>query len=143
MAKKPSPPDFSAVLRSHGLRRTGARVSVLRFMHANARPVTHGEVAKALEPDGLDYATVYRNLIDLAEVGILARTDLGDHLWRFEIKTGDHDTLAHPHFVCEGCGGVTCLPENTVKVAASRKTPRAMSHGKVAIQLKGLCDDCS
>lgn len=136
-------PDLDVVLRGHGLRRTMARVSVLRFMHANSRPLTHGEVARALEPDGLDYATVYRNLIDLAEVGILARTDLGDHLWRFELKKDDDDALEHPHFICTDCGVVTCLPDGAVKVVPTRKAPRAVNKGNVVVQLKGVCDDCA
>lgn len=129
--------DLDDVLRSHGLRRTTARVRVLAFLHANPRPLSHGEVAKALEAEKLDYATVYRNLVDLAEAGIVVRTDLGDHVWRFELSTS-----VHPHFVCTDCGRVTCLPDGAVKLVPGRKTPRAMGRGKVTVQLKGLCDDC-
>lgn len=136
------------LLRDHGLRRTAARVRVLGFLHANPRPISHGEVAKALAPEGFDYATVYRNLTDLAEAGILSRADLGDHVWRFELKsktskTTDHAT-EHPHFVCTDCGSVMCLPDAVVKVTPKgKKPPRAVTQRQVSVQLKGVCDDCA
>jgi Fur family transcriptional regulator, ferric uptake regulator len=135
-------PELDTALRSHGLRRTAARIRVLGFMHANPRPLSHGEVVAALEADGLDYATVYRNLMDLAEVGILVRADLGDHVWRFELNKGKDEEAEHPHFVCTDCGSVACLPEGAVKVVPTRKAPRSVNKGKVVVQLKGLCDDC-
>jgi Fur family ferric uptake transcriptional regulator len=136
--------DLDETLRSHGLRRTEARSRVLRFVHANPRPLTHGDVAKALEPEGYDYATVYRNLVDLAEAGILTRTDLGDHVWRFELRAETkNDAADHPHFICTDCGTVTCLPEGTVKLARLAKAPRAITRRQVTVQLKGLCDRCA
>ena len=124
--------DLDEVLRSHGLRRTAARLRVLRWFQANPRPITHGELVRALEPEGFDYATVYRNLVDLAEAGILARIDLGDHVWRFEQKT------EHPHFICTDCGTVTCLPKGSVKL-----TLKKLARRPVTVQLKGVCDECA
>lgn len=137
--------DVDAELRSHGLRRTAARARVLSFIVANPRPLSHGEVAKALEREGLDYATVYRNLTDLAEAGILVRRDLGDHVWRFERNPSKDDAEAHPHFVCRSCGAVTCLPDGAVKLVAPRasRAPRAVQRGAVTIELRGLCDACA
>lgn len=137
--------DIDAELRSHGLRRTAARARVLSFVLANPRPLSHGEVAKALEAEGFDYATVYRNLTDLAEAGILVRRDLGDHVWRFERTRPKDDAEAHPHFVCRACGAVTCLPGGAVKLVATRppRAPRAVARGEVAIELRGLCDECA
>jgi Fur family ferric uptake transcriptional regulator len=135
---------FDELLRSHGLRRTTARVRVLRFVQASMRPLSHGEVAKALAAESFDYATVYRNLTDLAEVGILVRTDLGDHVWRFELASERADAAAqHPHFICTDCGAVSCLPDGTVKLTPRGKTPRAVTRRQVTVQLRGRCDDCA
>jgi Fur family ferric uptake transcriptional regulator len=112
-------------------------------MHESRRPVSHGEVAEALGPDGLDRATVYRNLMDLVEAGILMRTDLGDHIWRFELRGEEHGASGHPHFICTDCGAVTCLPARAVKLVPTRKAPRALDKGTVAVQVKGVCDACA
>ena len=72
------------------------------------------------------------------------RTDLGDHVWRFELRTqqrmGDGD---HPHFMCTGCGTVACLPGVRVRIRTAPGSPRAVRRRDVDIQLKGRCDRCA
>jgi len=93
---------------------------------------------------GFDRATLYRNLIDLTDAGVVTRTDLGDHVWRFELKRGEGDHNAeHPHFVCTGCGDIACLPEVGVQFTASAKAPRALRSKGVTVQIKGRCDACT
>lgn len=129
-------------LRAAGLRVTAPRVAVLDLLVAVARPVTHAEVVERLVGGGWDRATLYRNLTDLAEAGVLVRTDLGDHLWRYELADGDAaHTSRHPHFVCTSCGDVACLPE-LVPPAAWAAAPVAVRAGAVEIQVRGVCDRC-
>jgi Fur family transcriptional regulator, ferric uptake regulator len=84
--------------------------------------------------------------MDLTEAGVVARTDLGDHVWRFELRTksGSHAS-SHPHFVCTDCGTVACLPGVSVSIRApqSAAAPSAISAHRVQIQLKGVCDSCT
>ena len=133
-----------AELRSCGLRATGARIAVLRVLVTADKPVSHAEVSEHVEGQGLDRATVYRNLMDLAEAGLAQRSDLGDHVWRFS-HVGDPQRKPHedhPHFVCSECGQVECLPAETVAIAKKRGTPKAVQRRQVAIQVRGRCDDC-
>ena len=140
-----------AELRTAGLRATGPRTAVLRSLHGASGPVSHGDVAASLAKEGWDRATVYRNLIDLTEAGILRRTDHGDHTWRFELRTreplhnvaGSHEQDPHPHFMCDSCGDVTCLPDEAVQVVAARGTPKALRKKKYEVQIKGTCDRCA
>jgi Fur family ferric uptake transcriptional regulator len=103
-------------------------------------------VCERLADAGFDRATVYRNLADLTDAGLLRRSDLGDHLWRFELKTeGDHHAHAdevHPHFVCTECGSVACLPDGAVTLQSVKGAPRALRAGQVEIQVRGACNDC-
>jgi Fur family ferric uptake transcriptional regulator len=130
-----------ALLRAAGLRATGARVAVFEHLRKSKRPESHGEVADAVAGRGFDRATVYRNLIDLVEAGFVDRTDLGDHMWRFALRSGDGAHGVHPHFTCTDCGTVECLPEVEVKVTQKGRAPRAVAKA-VEVQLKGRCDDC-
>lgn len=133
-------------LRDAGLRATAPRLAVLQHLEAARGPLSHAEVADHLAVDGLDRATIYRNLIDLTERGLLRRNDLGDHVWRFELaraESADH-RVDHPHFVCSECGAVACLPEETVVVRTTRSTPAALKRRQsVQVQLRGRCDSCS
>ncbi|MBS1150710.1 MAG: fur1, partial [Myxococcaceae bacterium] len=83
-------------------------------------------------------------LVDLTEVGLVERTDLGDHVWRFELKRIRPGTglPGHVHFFCTGCGVVSCLDEVEVKVKPGKGAPRAVTRQKVEVQLRGLCDQC-
>jgi Fur family transcriptional regulator, ferric uptake regulator len=138
--------DFQLLLRSSGLRSTAPRVAVLEYVHAHSGPNSHAELFDALGDRGFDRATIYRILMDLSDVGILSRTDLGDHVWRFELRRGargiEH-TEDHPHFVCVDCGEVSCLPGLSVRLEGATKAPRSVTRNKVAVQLKGLCDNCA
>ncbi len=145
--RAPAEPSADALrrsLRDAGLRATAPRLAVLRNLSAASGPVSHGEVATSLAGEGWDRATVYRNLIALTDAGLLRRTDLGDHTWRFELQRHEPpgEAAVHPHFLCDACGDVVCLPGGAVQVVAARGTPRAIQRRKYEVQIKGRCDDC-
>ena len=138
-----SPAEFRELLRARGLRATGPRVVVLQLLAREQKPLTHAEVADALAASGFDRATLYRNLVDMTDSGLLHRTDYGDHVWRFEL-VGEHAHKddGHAHFICRGCGTVECLPVDAVAIHATRKSPKAMRKSGVQVELRGLCDAC-
>ena len=141
----PTTEQLQDILRDAGLRSTGPRLAVLRQLEGASRPVSHPELAEALAPEGFDRATLYRNLVDLTEAGLVRRGDLGDHVWRFERVRGRQGQHAegHAHFTCTDCGSVECLPEEvTVKLSGAPGLPRAVSRRAVEVQLRGLCDSC-
>ena len=128
-------------LRQANLRSTTSRVAVLQHLATAAKPLSHADVADALVPSGYDKSTLYRCLVELADAGLLARLDAGDHAWRFELRDGEEEHgPEHPHFVCVDCGKVTCLPDTEVKISP----PKASSTvGDVTeIFLKGHCKEC-
>lgn len=129
-----------AAVRNAGLRATPSRIAVLHVLRTAGSPVTHGDVVAKLASQAWDPATIYRNLTDLSDVGLARRTDVGDHVWRYEAITS-HQAAAHPHFVCTECGTVVCLPELDYVVTRA-KTPRAVRLKRVEVQLRGACDAC-
>jgi Fur family ferric uptake transcriptional regulator len=129
-------------IRAAGLRATIGRIATYEALYRASAPLTHADVVERLEALGLDRATVYRNLTDLTEVGLVARSDLGDHAWRFELSHADGGGNDHVHFVCVDCGEVACLPGVGLEVGSSA-VPRAVSEQQVEVQLRGRCDDCS
>jgi Fur family ferric uptake transcriptional regulator len=129
------------LMRDAGLRCTAARTGVMQQLRRAGTPITHAELAEELVPRGFDKATVFRNLIDLTEAGLVVRSELGDHVWRFEIRDrNDPDQGKHPHFVCVDCGSVTCLSDVEFNPATKK---RASKIGRITeILLKGHCKDC-
>jgi Fur family ferric uptake transcriptional regulator len=133
-----------ARMQEFGLRRTPARLAVLGELQCAASPLSHAEIARALEPLDLDRATVYRNLMELSESGLVSRLDLGDHVWRFELReNGRGEAAEHPHFLCTECGEVSCLDGVEISVTRGPRNRRS-SLGKVTeILLKGRCARCT
>jgi len=127
------------------LRSTGPRVAVLRALGSAASPVTHAVLAEQLADEGMDRATIFRNLTDLVAAGLVRRIDAGDHVWRFEVRrTAAHAQSDHPHFTCVDCGSVSCLQDLTVQivpVAGAAAKAKVIRFDEVL--LKGHCENCS
>ncbi|MCX7403665.1 MAG: transcriptional repressor [Planctomycetia bacterium] len=162
-AQKPLAHDaVKARIRAVGLRCTAARLTVMQHLMAASGPETHAEVSDALADRSFDRATIYRNLTELTEAKLVTRVELGDHVWRFELKrpgkAGSHGE-DHPHFLCTKCGEVSCLDDVTVAitpkpVATGMRAsfgagkPKAATHRSQGIRsvtevlLKGECNKC-
>ncbi len=128
-------------IRTAGFRATPARIATLIELRNSKSPITHAVLAERLGVHGFDKTTAFRNLNDLAERGLLRRTELGDHVWRFEaVDTKVGHENSHPHFLCIDCGGVTCL--NDLKLTSNSKK-QSDSIGEVTeILLRGHCNGC-
>ena len=128
-------------IRGAGLRATPARVATLRLLREATSPMTHADVAERLDDAGVDKATAFRNLNDMTDAGLLRRTELGDHVYRFEeIRPGEDGTETHPHFLCTVCGTVSCL--DSVKLTAGSIRESSKVGEVVEILLRGRCNDC-
>lgn len=148
--KKDPPPgidELKELLRGSGLRATRPRIAVLQCLHDATVPKSHGDLVEELAREGYDRATIYRNLTDLAESGIVARTDLGDHVWRFSLEksaSGARHEGHHPHFVCSDCGTIACLSGISLAVKGDvTSVPKSVGKLAVEVQLRGLCDTCA
>ena len=104
--------------------------------------MSHSEVVSALDGHTWDPSTLYRNLIDLAEVGLLRRAELGDRTWRFEVSCEHGHSDQAAHFLCRECGDIACLPELVVTPSRQDSIPRALLEGQVELQVLGVCDEC-
>lgn len=137
-ARIPKDDDLRKLLSERGLRVTEQRLIVLRELARLQSPMSHAELTDRLSSDNLDRVTVYRNLLALTEAGLVVKTNLGDNIWRFELpSTGAAEHGGHPHFVCNQCGHVSCLPSGAVTVRRGA--------GRIEVeevQLRGRCEGC-
>lgn len=146
MARPKSTLDsLRARLREGGLRSTGPRVAVFQYLEGRSAPVSHGDLVEALADHGFDAATLYRNLIDLEGAGLVARVNVGDNVWRFELRRGDgheEEKGEHPHFMCVECGEISCLADVRVKLTPAPGSVKSVVHSVSDIVLKGHCVRC-
>lgn len=133
--------EARALLQEAGLRCTSCRIAVLQYLSSADFPLSHNDVADHLVPLGFDKSTIYRCLIEMADSNILARLDLGDHVWRFEmLGEGEEDGVDHPHFMCLDCGRVSCLPDVKVRISPTKSAAEGAEITEVL--LKGHCAQC-
>jgi Fur family ferric uptake transcriptional regulator len=128
-------------IRAVGLRATPARVATLQLLRNATSPMSHADVAEQLDEAGVDKATAFRNLNDMTDAGLLRRTELGDHVYRFEeVRHGEAGEELHPHFLCVDCGNVSCMDNVKLTAGSIRESKKV---GEVAeILLRGRCNDC-
>lgn len=127
-------------IQAAGLRATTARVATLLVLRDSSAPLTHAEVAARLAEHEIDKATFFRNLNDMVTADLLRRSELGDHVWRFEIIAGEKHAL-HPHFECVDCGTVSCMQE--VELTNKSKSASRRFGSVTEILLRGRCNDCA
>lgn len=132
--------ELRSLVRGAGLRATPPRLDVFHVLRSSLEPLSHAEVCDRLGTHRtMDRSTVFRNLEDLAEVGLARRVDLGDHIWRFSCAVSTDAPLAT--FVCTTCSKVESLRD--VEIVDRRgKPPRWLKQRGVEILVRGRCDAC-
>lgn len=129
------------ILHSRGLRVTRPRVAVLLVLADAALPLSHGDVLERLAASGWDPATVYRNLIKLRDAGIAPVVSRAEGIDRYAFAAEHGDDHRHPHFYCEECGQLACVPaELTISLTTDDRW--AESVRRAMVQLRGACPDC-
>ena len=133
--------DARRLLKSKGLRVTPPRLAVLALVMNAESPLSHSQVVARLDDTHWDPATIFRNLVKLRDAGLILVVNRANGIDRYALPLTEGDTHGHPHFVCEDCGQVSCLPD---ALMASTKAPDRWSASiqGAAIQLRGACPDC-
>lgn len=130
---------YRRLLAGAGLRVTPARLLVLQTMEVAQAALSHADI-EALLPEPLDRVTLYRTLDSCAEAGLLARSVGADRIGRFALlgAEGRHDR--HPHFHCDDCGRVYCLPGRQPRPPA---VPEGFAIEGVDMHVHGHCPSCA
>ena len=132
-------------LRDAGLRVTQSRIAVLRALQAARQPMSHSDLIDALHSESWDQATLYRNLNDLVNAGLLQPAASGGRVQGYEMAGSSSPARhGHAHFVCNDCGAAECIDE--LKLPPPRHSAhfrRALKAGTFDIQVRGICDSCT
>jgi Fur family transcriptional regulator, ferric uptake regulator len=126
------------MLRGAGLRRTLSRLHISQYLSECPVPPTHAEVAAALVRFGFDDSTIFRTLNDLVRRRVVMRFDVGDHTWRYSLRSSDETGDSRAYAVCTECSSIERLttPAGIVKESGRR-------HWQIEeILVKGRCPAC-
>lgn len=134
--------DPNAITRSladSGLRSTLQRYAVMAFLIEQTGHPTAAEIFEAVnrvDPRS-SRATIYNNLRDLVQAGLVREVAVEGRAARFDAKGARHH-----HFICDRCGNVEDLDWYNVP------RPAAASLGKRVLReceliFRGLCTKCA
>ncbi|HLR39728.1 MAG TPA: Fur family transcriptional regulator [Jeotgalicoccus sp.] len=130
--------NYKEVLRSHNLKVTEKRLSIIEYFNDHNRYISPKEVYEymnALYP-GISYDTIYRNLYTMYEVNILEQSTFEGEL-HYTISCSDHH---HHHFICEKCGLIKVVHYCPVDMWQNELEGVKINSHK--IELYGLCTKC-
>ncbi|MEO5924813.1 MAG: Fur family transcriptional regulator [Bryobacteraceae bacterium] len=134
--------DVEAIKQSldaSGLRCTAQRYALMAYlMEHNQHPtaVDIFEAVNRLDPRS-SKATIYNNLRDLVQAGLVREVAVEGRAARYDIKG-----MQHHHFICDNCGNVEDMEWYDVP------KPPAKSLGKRTLReceviFRGLCKTCA
>ncbi|MDD5050370.1 MAG: transcriptional repressor [Candidatus Pacebacteria bacterium] len=141
MKEKAHKINFPALLRNTGLKATPGRVSLLKLLSKERKPLTV-EAIKKKAGGKIDTVTLYRALEDFADVGIVRRVDFEHSHAHYEIVAGRKH---HHHIICKKCEKVedvdVCEFEGVEKsvLGQTRNFSSIMNH---SLEFFGICNQC-
>ena len=117
------------------------REAILALLRSTATHPTADWIYQQLLPTfpDLSLATVYRNLAQMKEAGLICSVGVVCGQERY-----DAETRPHTHFVCQNCHGVTDLWEVEVPRSVIRQAEGACGGQirEMSLQFTGLCPSC-
>jgi len=106
----------------------------LRYRYDHPTAETLYQALKPQNP-ALSLGTVYRNLNQLAERGVVQRMP-------FTPDRYDANTAEHPHFFCTQCGALYDLPLSTARDLNQEVASLGFQVQRQDVYFKGICKDC-
>jgi Fur family ferric uptake transcriptional regulator len=128
-------------LTKRGLRNTRQREVLTEILFGSEQHFSLDELLTLAreKDDGIGYATVYRTLKLLTELGLAHERHFSDGQTRYEASDGLH----HDHLICTTCGEIVEFEEDRIEELQEQVAARygyRLTHHRM--ELYGLCARC-
>lgn len=130
--------EIKRCLESSGLRCTPQRFGVMAFLMGHTGHPTAPEIFAAvnrLDPRS-SKATIYNNLRDLVQAGLVREVAVEGRAARFDARG-----MRHHHFICDRCGNVEDMDWYEVPRPAAGALGKRMVR-ECELIVRGLCATC-
>jgi Fur family ferric uptake transcriptional regulator len=133
--------DVLDLVRAQGGRATSSRRALLQVLFDEEdHHLTAEDLAAAVQarvPD-VHLSTIYRNLEELQRLGVVVHSHLGHGPATYQLAS-----LAHAHFVCDGCGAMVEVPDMLwAAVAATALADTGFEVDPLHFAIPGRCAMC-
>ena len=134
--------NLKHILKDHGLRITGARLTVLDTFLRSSRVYDHTALLDACEGK-VDRVTLYRTLHVFYEHKMLYKVPSSNGLIQYGLRGihGDEPVRQnHLHFVCQDCGKIISVSPYTVPPVT---LPEGFQTHYIDLIVNGRCEGCA
>lgn len=133
--------EIITLLKTKNKRVTAAKIDILAYFHQSNKSYSLSEL-QAKIPDRYNRSTLFRNLQDLSEDGILEKFINTNGVDTFLINSEFDKNVqnSHSHFKCTDCLSIENLPLLSHDIITSFGNKKINSLNLI---IEGVCDDCS
>ncbi|MGP1450544.1 MAG: Fur family transcriptional regulator [Wolinella sp.] len=133
---------ITALFKAKGIRSSEAKLRIIQIFMDTSSLLSANNLHKILSQESaIDLATIYRNLNQFKECGILREVLANTGESHFELALNGR--AVHPHFWCVRCKKPQCLAplslEETLGFASFAGKNRLHS---ITISMEGVCEEC-
>lgn len=130
-----------ALLQEHGVKPTANRITIVRALASDHRPMSMTEMEAQLHT--IDKSVIFRTLTKFKEQHLVHAIEDGSGEVRYELCNShdeENDDDMHVHFYCEDCHQTFCLEGTPVPEV---ELPAGYEQSSVNYMVKGLCPRCA
>ncbi len=135
--------EIDTILQNHGLRKTGARVSVLNTFKEQSYALSHSDLEKVLQKTLIVLRSTEPFILFL-EKGIIHKVIDDSESAKYALCVDDcttgHHHDNHVHFKCTKCGHSECL--NHVQIPHI-SLPKGYLVNNSNLLIEGVCNSCN
>jgi len=134
----------TGLLDAAGVPVTECRCTILQFLSEADHPMSVRELCERFEPGVQVYRTVYRSINIMCGAGLLARINLGEGFYRYELTSAPDSPAHRYHLICSRCHRMMQFQDCAVaQVVTSISDPmRGFSVNRYCLTFYGICPEC-
>ncbi len=133
--------DCKDELKEYNLKVTPARLAVMKFLESSKQPVDVNTILAYLRKNdvNVDPATIFRMMNNFLQKGIIKEIRIEKGKSNYELASKED----HHHLVCEKCGGVESVLDNTIpRMEKEIKEKQGFLVKRHELEFFGICKNC-
>lgn len=128
------------VLMSENFRQTKTRQTMIGILSDSKAPVSALDIINTFKNLGIKVhkTTIYRDLDQFSELGLIEEIDFGDGIKRFELSNLGH----HHHLICQSCKNVEDIEVEDEQIIENLPGLKDFKITRHSLEIFGLCGRC-